>query len=363
MTKHHIRGRFTATVAATLALSALLAGGATTAAEPSTVPDTTVPDTTEPEPAGAGLEELVAAASEEGALTVYSDQAEGALNALADAFMERYPDIDVQVVRDIHPNIAPAAELELETGNGIADIYVSADALWFSQQGEAGSFQPLQGPELLGEGDYDAAQFVKPGNYFEVGGAVNVYAWNTSEWPDGLTGDYTELLDERLAGGRIGIVDPTVAVYVDWYLWLEDRMGDDFLESLAAQSPRVYQGAAPINEALVSGEISVTPYAFPPIIIPSQDAGAPVEFGLLEDEFWGAPHHAGVLNSAPHPNAAFLYANFMLTPDGQAIINALQSSVTEGTGIAFNGDMVEAHDITPEDVTAFQERFRDLFLN
>ena len=62
--------------------------------------------------------------------------------------------------------------------------------------------------------------------------------WNTDDVPDGLT-DYPDLLDPELAGGRIGVIDPAIGpAVVDFWLWVEENYGEEYLEQLAAQEPR-----------------------------------------------------------------------------------------------------------------------------
>jgi iron(III) transport system substrate-binding protein len=330
--------------------------------ESSAAPSTAVETTPEETAADtSSLDDLIAAANEEGALTIYSEQAADSLNALAAAFGEAYSEIDVEVVRDVHLNLAPPAELELETGDGIGDIFITTSTPWFTEQAAAGSFLPLEGPELTGQGGYDVEAFVHEGNFFEVGGAVRGYVWNSDELPEGLTDDFNDWLDPELVG-RIGLVEPSVATYVDWYKWLEARMGEGFLDKLAAQEPRLYQSAAPMHEAVVSGEIAMTGFGFAPFAVPSQEAGAPIEFKIPDDGFWGAAHKAGVLKTAPHPNAAMLFGNFIVTAQGQELINSLQSSVIDGVGLAYNGNMASPADLTDDDIVAFQERFRELFV-
>jgi iron(III) transport system substrate-binding protein len=72
-----------------------------------------------------------------------------------------------------------------------------------------------------------------------------------------------------------------------------------------------------------------------------------------------------VLASGPAPNAAQLFANFMVTPEGQSIVMANAGSVavdSEGT-VAYNADVREQDlsKLTPEAVTAYQQRFDSLF--
>lgn len=135
--------------------------------------------------AEAALEELVAAAQEEGSVTIYSSQGLDGLEALAARFEEQYPGIDVEVVRGTDGDIIPRVETELGSNTSGGDLVVTAAAGWMGTQAQAGSWvDPTASPQLAGLGDYDAAQYLHDGNYFEVGAAVLTFAWNTKDVPE-----------------------------------------------------------------------------------------------------------------------------------------------------------------------------------
>jgi iron(III) transport system substrate-binding protein len=309
------------------------------------------------------LDELYAAAQEEGELVVYSSQAQAPLEQLAEAFEAEYPGIDVEAIRGIDGDLAPQVETEQATG-GVASFYVSASQSWVEPHAEMGWFLPPVGPELEGEGSYDAEQFVHEGNHFEVGSAVLTLGWNSDLYPQGLT-SYEDLLDPELQG-RIGVAEPAFPSIVDFYLWMEESFGEQFVDDLAAQEPQIYTSAVAIGEALAAGEIAASPYVTPQTIIPLRDdQGAPVDFAVDDVGAWAARYFGMVLASGPAPNAAQLFANFMVTPEGQSIVMANAGSVavdSEGT-VAYNADVREQDlsKLTPEAVTAYQQRFDSLF--
>lgn len=357
------RRGFVVAAVALVAVTAAACGGGT-AEQPSdsesptqAAPSVSPSDSEEP---GGGLDALVAAANEEGALTVYSEHAPDSLNELVAAFEELYPEIDVDAVREVHNNIAPDVEIELESGNGVADVFITTFGSWFEEHGAAGDFLPLAGPELSGEGEYESDLFVHEGSYFEVSAAVAGLTWNTNELPEGIS-NLADLLDPEL-DGRVAIPQPTGATQADWYYWLEDQIGS--LDDLAALNPRVYESAVPANEGVVSGEVAVTPYGFTGIAAASVAVGAPIDFGLPEGSLWGAPHYAAVLRSAPNPNAGMLFANFLVTRQAQEIIGPPQgSSVLPGIeGAGYNGDIAESYDLSEQEVTDFIARFEELFV-
>lgn len=338
------------------------AGSADTTAAGAT--DTTAADGGD---ADAALAELVAAAEEEGSVTVYSSQGLDQINALAAAFEETYPGIDAEVVRGTDADAIPRIETELSTNTSGADLVVMAAKAFVQTQAEAGNFlDPTASPQLAGLGDYDAEQYVHEGNFFEVGAAVLTFAWNTNDLPDGI-GDYEDLLDPSLAGGRIAVIDPAAGgpASVDFYLWLIENFGEQYLEDLAAQDPRIYPSALPIGEALTSGEVSASAYAAPVQLVPAKANGAPVDFGISEAGAWGARYFGGILKSSDSPNAAALFADFMVTAQGQELVQGASGSVLPDIpGTLITNDRVRVMDLeatAPEPAAAFVEKWNSLF--
>ena len=315
--------------------------------------------------ADAALAELVAAAQEEGSVTIYSSQGLDQLNALGAAFEEEYPGISVEVVRATDADSIPRVETELATGTSGADLGIFAAQAWIETQAAAGSWvDPTASPQLAGLGAYDAAQYFHEGNYFEVGAAVLTFAWNTNDVPDGLAG-YADLLDPELAG-RIAVIDPSISpAVVDFYLWLEETFGADYVEQIAALEPRIYPSALPIGEALTSGEVSAAIYAAPGQLVPAAASGAPVDFGIDDAGAWAARFYGVIPASSDSPNAAALLADFMVTAAGQEIVQANAGSVLPDIpGTLITNDRVRQMDLAamaPEPAAAYVEQWNSLF--
>lgn len=316
--------------------------------------------------AEAALADLVAAAEEEGSVTVYSSQGLDQLNALAAAFQEKYPGISVEVVRGTDGDTIPRVETELATNTSGGDLIVMAADAFMQTNAEAGNFvDPTASPQLAGLGAYDAEQYMHEGNYFEVGAAVLTFAWNTNDVPDGLT-DYDDLLVPELAGGRIAVIDPAIGpAVVDFYLWMEESFGQDYIEALAAQEPRIYPSALPIGEALSSGEVSAAAYAAPVQLVPAAENGAPVDFGISPAGAWGARYYGAIPKSSDSPNAAALLADFMVTAEGQELVQGASGSVLPDIpGTLISNDRVRKIDLeatAPDKAAAFVEEWNALF--
>jgi iron(III) transport system substrate-binding protein len=313
--------------------------------------------------ADAGIDALVTAAKKEGKITIYSAQGLDALNNLAAAFEKEYPGIDVETVRGVDGDLSVKVETEFQTGKGIADMYVNASLSWVEAQAKAGRFLAPTGPELTGKGTYDVKQYVHEGNFFETNAAVLTFGWNTKLYPKGLT-DYPDLLDPALAG-KVGVIEPSAPSIVDFYLWLEETYGADYVTKLAAQKPRIYPSSLPMGEAMSSGEIAAGSFVAPIALVPAKAKGAPVDFKMPPSGAWGSRYYGMVLKTGPHPNAAQLFANFMVTEKGQELITPSAGSVLPNVpGTLITNDKVRVQDpskLTPDAVAAYQKKWKSLF--
>ena len=235
-------------------------------------------------PAGiseADWDAIVTAAQDEGKVTIYSSQGLDQLNDLAERFSDEYG-IELEVVRDIDSALIPKVEAEQQTGSGIADVIAQASAAWSEQRGAEGWFVAPVGP-AFDDPAYDRAANVSDNGFFTSSAAVLTFGWNTDQYPTGLT-DYSDLLDPELAGGRIGVIEPAAPSIVDFWLYLEENYGEDFVTQLAAQEPKIYPSSLPMAQALTSGEISAG--SFVQVLVDEKEQGAPVDSGLA-DQVWG----------------------------------------------------------------------------
>jgi len=308
----------------------------------------------------AAWDAVVAAAKEEGSVTIYSSQSPDNLNALGEKFEDEYG-IHVDVFRAIDSDLQAKIQAEADTNSPVADVVVQASLGWEVDKSAAGTFTKLDLP-AFDNPDYDAELNVSEnGDYFACNGAVLTFGWNTDLWPKGLT-DYPDLLDPELKG-KIGVIEPAAASIMDFWLYLEDKYGKDFTDKLAAQEPRIYPSSLPMGEALISGEISAA--SFVQVQAAAKADGAPVDSGL-SDPAWGAIFNAAVLANAPHPNAAMLLANFMITAEGQEAIsaNAAASLPSIESSLDITTDQIRRQDLsllTPDALAAYQERWNSLF--
>ena len=92
--------------------------------------------------------------------------------------------------------------------------------------------------------------------------------------------------------------------------------------------------------------------------------GAPIRWKALTPTF-GRPNAIGVAARAPHPHAALLFADFMLSPQGQTLIkerNRVPSSTKVDTQLnKFPFEMIDPA-ITLDEADKWEKLWSDLFL-
>lgn len=312
-------------------------------------------------PVEGSWDDVVAAANKEGSVMLYSSQKPANLEALKAAFNAKYPDISMDFVRGTDAEINPRIETENKTGKGIADVHMLTDAAWIQNAADSGAYSAdLVGPALEAPA-YEPDKSVINDRFFLSSAAVFALGWNTNAVPGGLTTPQ-DILNPAYKG-KIGIVNPTgIASYVDLYRFYAKTYGEDYWEKLAALEPRVYPSALGVAQALTSGEVVVSPSVQP--LVTEVDAGAPVNWKLPPTP-WGTPWYSQVVGVAPHPNAAQVLADFMVTVEGQTALNSgYAAALPDIPGAVARAQDIASPDVaelTPEKVEQYSEQWQKLF--
>ncbi|MET3860440.1 iron(III) transport system substrate-binding protein [Dietzia sp. 2505] len=288
-------------------------------------------------------DEIVAAANDEGSVTIYSNHAPANLEALKTAFESEYPGISLTYVRGTDSDLTPKVEVENQTGNGVADVHMTTDAGWIHRSLESGGYSVEVVAPAIDEPEYRAADGVLDDTFFVTSATSIGLAWNTANVPAGLASP-EDLLDPRF-DGKVGVVNPAgFPAVVHIYRRMDVDYGEGFVDRLAGVNPRIYGSAPAITQALASGEIWAAPGASMDVLA-ERDKGAPVDFALPANPI-GIPFYSHVLAAAPNPNAGQVLADFMLTPAGQAALSENYIAALPGiAGTGVDGSEVVAQDI------------------
>ena len=132
---------------------------------------------------------------------------------------------------------------------------------------------------------------------------------------------YEGFLDPKWKG-RLGI-EASDIVWLAGIVkfWGQDR-GMKFFNGLAAMKPDVRTGHTLLTQLVAAGEVPVGLTIYSSGVVPHKRTGAPIDWVPIEPVI-GQPLGIGLTKDAPHPHAALLFADFVLSPEGQELFNSL----------------------------------------
>jgi iron(III) transport system substrate-binding protein len=304
---------------------------------------------------------IVANAKKEGSVTLYTSQNPVLLAQTAKDFQAKYG-ITVTINRQIDSTLTTQVNAEVTSGNVKADILVIASKplILGAQKPQNNWAATAVGPDLYAKG-YDRTKFGGPGKANVVGLAILGVSQNTGLYSKPIK-DLPDVIDPSLKG-RIGVVSPSAPSLVDWYLWVQQTYGKSFLTKLAELNPKIYVSSLPMEQAVISGEISVGTFT-PTSALDDKANGAPINYLIPKGaKDWNAPWWGMVLRKAPHPNAAQLLMNYLVTKEGQQSSQRHLGAVLQKVPDTFYVEPRKQNLLllTPQKVTEFQNYWNGLF--
>ena len=290
-------------------------GAATTAAPAATEGGS---EGSESEGAGdeAGLEELVAAAKEEGALTFYSADTDEANKAITDGFTEEY-DIPVHVLRIATGGLVERFAGEQNAGVESADVLKVATYEIFED--EPDWFLPLDEELVPNLGDYPEESVSERNATLEIHPSVITYNTDLVAEEDVPT-SWEDMTDPRWQG-QILLTDPrTTPTYMGWAELMRELYGVEYLEALAEQDFDLVESATPGAQQVAAGAYAFNFPAAPAHSAELRAQGAPVGVAYIEEGSNGPAQEQGIVANALHPNAARLFMHYSLTEEASQLM-------------------------------------------
>lgn len=299
-----------------------------------------------PTEAMGSFDAIVEAAQEEGSVVVYSAYNAELTQSLADAFEDEYS-ITVQVVRQASADLNARFAAESEAGSLGADVLWQPDPVFAGDVAEKGWLAPLDPAQIPNLERVDAAEqteYTVPVLEQPWGIAYNtdlVTGTPPTSWEDLITGD-------AIARGLlVAAPQNSVATAGVYNFWL-DTFGEEFFTEL--QQTQNYSMGDSVSNAIqqvAAGEVGAFVPAPLSTVSTVQKAGAPVEV-VVPDNTTGFAMLASISSTAPNPNAARLFVEFLLSDSGQVIaVGDLAVPVVESvtTGVSRPAEYVPTDNV------------------
>jgi iron(III) transport system substrate-binding protein len=270
------------------------------------------------------LHKLIAAAVKEGEVSYWDVVIQPATsNVLIEAFRKQY---GLPSSFRVNYSLARSADLitrvnqELQAGQVTMDVVAIANLPWVHEKIRGGHLMQYDSPQYAAyRGVFDKA-LGKPG-YFAFNGAyLFVPMWDSSKTK--FNGSSWKDVIGAVPPGRISMGDAGNSVtYLQTYMGLKSVLGIDYFKKVAAaMKPTFLVRSEQIANQLVTGQDLFAFSGMPTRAYQFNQRGAKLKFLLPKEGVVLLPQAIFILSKAPHPNAAKLWLDFILSDVGQTIL-------------------------------------------
>jgi iron(III) transport system substrate-binding protein len=258
---------------------------------------------------------IVEGAKKEGNLVIYTSMSVEQVQRILDVFKARYPFLKTTMFRAVGERLLTKIMTEVQAGKYDFDAVQSAESQAYFlkrknllQKYVSPETKNIQKPFFDPEG-YWAAVYMMP----------NVIAYNTRMVKRNEVPKTDEDLLNPKWKGKMGM-DHTKP---EWFAWKLKRLGTEkglaYMKKLGAQEFHLYAGLSVVTNLLAAGEFPLVLNTYLHNVEDIKRRGAPVDW-IVQDPVFTKFQPLGIGAKAQHPNAAKLFADFMLSEDGQKVI-------------------------------------------
>ncbi|MFC9502599.1 ABC transporter substrate-binding protein [Streptomyces sp. NPDC057002] len=273
----------------------------------------------------AGYDRIVDGSRGERKLLIYSNTSQTNWQPVFDAFTERYPWLD-----DIRAtNLGSSAVYEryyseAATGGSPADLLVSnGGPLWgdYVTREVAAEYRSPERDHLP-----DWAEMMPGVWVFTVDPVVVLYNRKTldvSQYPKGLV-SLAEIAESKPSRfrGRFGVYDPTNAYGYSTNQGYTGSVADGW-DTFGRLLPfaRADHSSGTLVEKVVSGEYDASFNLSGGVAVPAaEDSGGLLGWAYCAEGTVMVPRAASIVKTAPHPDSARLFVDFLLSAEGQTAV-------------------------------------------
>jgi iron(III) transport system substrate-binding protein len=255
---------------------------------------------------------VIEGAKREGKLQIYALLVVSDHMEIIQRFKEKYPFIDVALYRATSERLYNKIETETRANSHLVDV-IGISGFQMYQLVKRGLMGKYESPERR---FYDAAFKDKDGRWTAYYVNPMVTAYNTRQVSaQDAPKDYSDLLDPKWKG-KLAMDDEEVEWFATMLSFWGEEKGMAYMRRLAAQNYQFRHGHTLLTQLVAAGEYPGAVLLYAPQTQYTKSRGAPIDWNALNPTVTGL-NSMGVAARAPHPNAARLYVDHMLSEEIQ----------------------------------------------
>ncbi|MEM0934388.1 MAG: ABC transporter substrate-binding protein [Pseudomonadota bacterium] len=259
------------------------------------------------------------AADVSGKLVLYTSQPNEDAQQTVDAFTAKYPEVEVEWIRDGTTRVMAKLRAEFEAGAPQPDVLLIADMVTMEGLEAEGRLMAHPDADVSA---YDPALMDPEGHYFSTKLITTGIVYNVNapmvptSYADLLKPEVKDMLamPSPLTSGAATIHMAAITSHPD--------LGWDFYEGLADQGANPQGGNGGTYRAIAGGEKL---YGFVVDFLPIRNKldGAPVEFVFPEEGVSAVTEPVAILSTAQNPTAAKAFVDFLISAEGQQLASEM----------------------------------------
>lgn len=259
-------------------------------------------------------EKTIELAKKEGRVSFYTSMGADESKLVADAFQAKYPGIKVEITRLGSEKLLQRILNEKRAGSHLVDA-VTNSGMEIQMLGRAKMLARHITPEF--------SSFLPESRDATWGWAdmysnIRLVAYNTQMVPkDKIPRRYEDLL-EPMWKGQIGFPEGQYSWFATMLKVMGEANGRKFFQGLARQNLNYRNSQNLVTQFVSAGEFSLG-FVYDTQVLRFKKRGAPIDIAPLP--FITQNIHPLALSAqAPHPNAAKVYIDYVLSKEGQSFI-------------------------------------------
>jgi len=260
---------------------------------------------------------LVERAKREGRVTLYTSLAPTESQPLASAFEKKYG-VKVELWRALSDQVVRRTITEAQARRHTVDV-IETNGPEMEMLAREKLLGTVHSPHLA---DLPASAVPAHRSWFPDRFNFYVVAYNT-----------TKVQRSQIPATYEGFADPKwkglIAIEAtdsEWMATLVKTWGEakgmNYFRALSALRPEVRQGHVLLAALVAAGDVPIGLTAYNSNVLPLKRKGAPIDFVPVQPVV-ARPQGIGVARNAPHPNAALLFTDFVLSPEGQRLFESM----------------------------------------
>src|SRR5499425_2659786 len=259
----------------------------------------------------------IAKAEQEGQLVFYCHENEAGTAGIMEGFSKDFPKIKTSYVRAQTGALYAKITAERSAGRFVCDVLQLSDITPAVDFQKKGGYEQYMSPEYA---SYKAEYQSTPAGYFGWAGVTFAgIAYNKGKVkPEEAPKVWKDILKPNFKDGISAKLSTSGMQHAQWYL-LRQIYGNDFWQEFAKQRPKGFDSRAQLFDRLAKGDDRMCTLAEYAGYTLFKEKGADIEFVAPPDGLPATPIFLGVVNKAPHPEAAKLFVDWALSNRGQAV--------------------------------------------